>query len=173
MSVKTVLLGLLRKGPLYGYELKQIIERDMGDWTNIAFGSIYFALDKLAKDGFVTARTEDGSNNRPARIVYTITPAGEAEYLVFLRKLWTDEKRHYDDFDIAIAFMKDLPVSEVRRYLAERIARQERALAFLETHEKETMNNPAIPKQARFIFSHTRCHIQAELDWARNVLSGL
>jgi Fe2+ or Zn2+ uptake regulation protein len=53
MSVKLVILGLLRERPLYGYEIKQIIEEHMGDWTSIAFGSIYFALDKLAKEGFV------------------------------------------------------------------------------------------------------------------------
>ena len=49
MSVRLVLLGLLHERPLYGYEIKQIIEEHMGDWTSIAFGSIYFALDKLAE----------------------------------------------------------------------------------------------------------------------------
>lgn len=32
-------LGILIRGPLHGYEIKQIIQREMGDWTNIAFGS--------------------------------------------------------------------------------------------------------------------------------------
>jgi len=53
MSVRLVILGLLCDRPLYGYEIKQIIEEHMGDWTSIAFGSIYFALDKLAEEGFV------------------------------------------------------------------------------------------------------------------------
>ena len=53
MSVRLVLLGLLLDGPKYGYELKHIIEDHMGDWTSIAFGSIYFALDKLSKEEFI------------------------------------------------------------------------------------------------------------------------
>lgn len=44
---------LLRRRPLYGYEIKQIIEEHMSDWTSIAVGSIYFAIDKLAEEGFI------------------------------------------------------------------------------------------------------------------------
>ena len=53
MSTRLVILGFLRGRPLYGYEIKQMIEHVMGDWTNIAFGSIYFALKKLTEDGFI------------------------------------------------------------------------------------------------------------------------
>jgi DNA-binding PadR family transcriptional regulator len=42
-----------RNRPLHGYELKHIVEQHMGDWTNIAFGSIFFALGKLAEEGYI------------------------------------------------------------------------------------------------------------------------
>jgi len=51
MSTRLVILGLLRERPLYGYEIKHVIEDHMGDWTSIAFGSIYFALGKLTEIG--------------------------------------------------------------------------------------------------------------------------
>ena len=41
MSTRLVMLGLLRERPLYGYELKHIIEDHMGDWTNIALSLIH------------------------------------------------------------------------------------------------------------------------------------
>jgi DNA-binding PadR family transcriptional regulator len=44
MSTRLVILGLLRERSLHGYEIKHIIQDHMGDWTSIAFGSIYFAL---------------------------------------------------------------------------------------------------------------------------------
>ena len=50
-NAHVVILGLLRQKPLYGYELKQIIEEYMGDWTDIKFGSIYFALSRLNDEG--------------------------------------------------------------------------------------------------------------------------
>ena len=173
MSVKAVILGILRKGPLHGYDLKRIIERDMSDWTDIAFGSIYFALDGLAKDGFVTAETRESAERRPARIVYTITETGEIEYLKLLREIWQDRKRTHSPLDTGIAFLSDLPTAEVRGYLQERIVNLERALELLAEHETETLANVDIPSESRFIFSHSRHQLQAELDWSREVLSGV
>lgn len=173
MSVKTVLLGFLREGPLCGYELKRIIERAMGDWTDIAFGSIYFALDRLAKDGFVSASTEKSESHRPSRIVYTITEQGRGEYLRLLRQLWQDESRHTNPIDIAVAFIRDLPPGETEGYLEARRVSLEHALAYLSKHEEETMNNPRVPPESRFIFSHARHQLEAELAWTRELLDAV
>jgi DNA-binding PadR family transcriptional regulator len=77
MSVKLVILGFLKRKALYGYEIKQMVEREMGDWTNIAFGSIYFALSKLTKEGFITQKETQKRDYRPSRIIYQITEKGE------------------------------------------------------------------------------------------------
>ena len=76
MSTRLVILGFLRGQPLYGYEIKQMIEHVMGDWTNIAFGSIYYALGKLAEDRFVEKVGTEQEGGRPSRTVYQITDAG-------------------------------------------------------------------------------------------------
>ena len=44
-----VIPGLLQNSELHSYEIKQIIEERKGDWTSIAFGSMYFAVGKLAE----------------------------------------------------------------------------------------------------------------------------
>jgi DNA-binding PadR family transcriptional regulator len=173
MSTRTVILGLLRRGPLHGYELKRIIEREMGDWADIAFGSIYFALEKLSQEGFVTGQVKDGEGHRPSRIEYTITEAGREEYLRLLRGLWSDEERRNDPLDVAVAFIHDLPPEEVSGYLEGRMAGLEAAIAGLEVHEAETMRNEHVPPESRFIFSHARHQMKAELEWTRDVLSGL
>lgn len=173
MSVKAVILGILTRGPLHGYDLKRIIGQEMGDWTDIAFGSIYFALDGLAKDGFVTGETQESTEHRPSRIVYTITETGKAEYLRLLREIWQDRSREFSPLDIGIAFLRDLPRDEVKGYLAARVAGMEHGLAYLRAHETETMANPDVPSESRFIFSHARYRFEAELAWAREVLGSL
>ena len=173
MSVKTVILGFLRYGPLHGYELKRRIEHDMGDWADIRFGSIYFALEKLTEEGFVTGETQESESNRPSRIVYTITDKGREEYLVLLRELWQDRTRTRHPLDVAIAFIRDLPEDEVRGYLRDRLAYLEQALAYVMQHEEETMAQPQVPRESRFIFSHTRYQLAAERDWTRAVLGEL
>jgi len=173
MSVKAVILGILRRGPLYGYELKRIIEQEMGDWTDIAFGSIYFALEGLAKEGFVTAETQESTSHRPSRIVYTITKTGEREYLRLLRELWQDTSRQTSPLDIGIAFLQDLPREEVRGYLEKRVEGLESSLEYLRRHEEETLAKPQVPEESRFIFSHARFRLEGELAWVREVLSSL
>jgi DNA-binding PadR family transcriptional regulator len=173
MSVKAVILGILQRGPLHGYDLKRIIGQEMGDWTDIAFGSIYFALDGLAKDGFVSGETMESAENRPSRIVYTITDSGRIEYLRLIREIWQSNEREHSPLDIGIAFLRDLPRDEVKGYLAARVSGLEKGLGYLRAHEKETMANPDVPAESRFIFSHTHYRMEAELAWAREVLDSM
>ena len=49
----------------------------MGDWTNIAFGSIYFALGKLSEEGFIEKVATEQQGGRPSREVYQITESEE------------------------------------------------------------------------------------------------
>jgi DNA-binding PadR family transcriptional regulator len=92
MSTRLVILGLLRDQPLHGYEIKQIIEEHMGDWTSIAFGSIYFALGKLSEEGLIEMAVTEKKGNRPSRSVYQITESGRSEFLRLLKEVWRDRK---------------------------------------------------------------------------------
>jgi DNA-binding PadR family transcriptional regulator len=173
MSVRLVLLGLLHDQPLYGYEIKQIIEEHMGDWTSIAFGSIYFALDKLSEEKLVEKVSVEQMGNRPSRIVYQITPAGEEEFLRLLRESWQNIEREYYEVDICLFFLNRLSTGEVKKYLQARLAQLEGSLKYLKSHEETEISNPEIPPQAKAIFSHTRIHLQAEYEWTRDFLSSV
>jgi DNA-binding PadR family transcriptional regulator len=173
MSVRLILLGLLQDRPLYGYEIKQIIEEHMGDWTSIAFGSIYFALDKLADEGFVEKVATEQHGSRPSRSVYQVTPAGSAEFLRLLRETWQTVARDYYDIDICLFFLDRLSIDEVRGYLTARLARLEMSLGYLTAHETEQFQDPRVPPQARAIFNHTRAHLTSEVVWTRELLDSL
>jgi DNA-binding PadR family transcriptional regulator len=171
MTVRLVLLGLLSERPLYGYEIKQIIEEHMGDWTSIAFGSIYFALDKLAEEEFVKKIGTEQPGNRPSRSVYEISDTGRAEFFRLMRESWQTVEREYFDIDVCLFFMDRLPEQEVQKYLQTRINRLEKSLEYLLMHEKEQTSNPNIPVQAVAIFNHTKTHLQSELDWTLSLLT--
>lgn len=170
MSTRLVILGLLRERPLYGYEIKQIIEEHMGDWTNIAFGSIYFALRKLSEEGFVEQVAVEQEGSRPSRTVYQITDAGRAEFLRLLRSVWREVERHYHTIDIALAFMEALPVEEVKTYLQERIGQLKGILEHIGEHRAEQMAQEDIPAAAAAVFDHGLAHFEAELSWTRDLL---
>jgi DNA-binding PadR family transcriptional regulator len=170
LSTRLVILSLLRERPLYGYELKQIIEDHMGDWTHIAFGSIYYALDKLAGEGFVEQTGVEKEGARPSRTVYRITRAGHSEFLRLLREAWQEFEPQYFTIDVALAFVNDLPIEEVKGYLHERMTVLEGALQELVAHQQEQLSRPDAPVLARAIFRHSRVHLEAEVEWTRNVL---
>jgi len=173
MSTRLVILGLLRKQPLYGYEIKHIIEDHMGDWTNIAFGSIYFALNKLAEEGFIEKVATEQEGNRPSRSVYEITASGQEEFLRLLREIWREVERWYFDLDIALGFMNALPLEEVKGYLRERVAKMTGVLQHLNDHEKEQLAREEVPPLAAAVFAHSRVHFQAELAWTQDLLDQL
>jgi DNA-binding PadR family transcriptional regulator len=174
MSTRLVILGFLRGQPLYGYEIKRMIEQIMGDWTNIAFGSIYFALKKLAEEGFVEKAGTEQEGSRPSRTVYRITDAGREEFLRLLRKMWDGVEPQYYTFDIALTFMEALPIEEVKRHLRKRVTHLEHILQYLEAHQAEELADEHVPDRlASAVFDHHRRHLQAELDWTRELLQNV
>jgi DNA-binding PadR family transcriptional regulator len=171
MSTRLVILGLLRERPLYGYEIKHIIEEHMGDWTNIAFGSIYFALRKLAEEEFIEKVATEKEGGRPSRTVYQITGAGRKEFLRLLREVWKDLERHYFALDIGLVFTEALPIEEVKDCLRGRVAQLEAFLQHLDAHQEEVMAIEETPRKTLgVIFDHSRLHFEAELAWTRDLL---
>jgi DNA-binding PadR family transcriptional regulator len=170
-----VILGFLRGRPLYGYEIKQMIEHVMGDWTNIAFGSIYFALKKLAEEKFVEKVGTEQEGGRPSRTIYQITDAGREEFMRLLRKMWDTVERQTFDFDIGLSFMSSLPLDEAKGYLQKRVTHLEHTLQYLEAHQAEELaDTDHVPTHlASTVFDHHRRHLQVELDWTRELLQNV
>ncbi len=165
MSTKLVILGLLQDRDLHGYEIKSIVEEHMGDWTSIAFGSIYFALGKLSDQGFVREIEVARSGNRPSRTIYGITDAGRGEFQKLLEQLWRSPERTYFAFDIALFFLSDLASGRAAQLLEERIHTTESALKHLEEHMREHLADERVPETAKAIFEHSLTHLRAEAGW--------
>ena len=170
MSTRLVILGLLRNQNLYGYEIKQIIQEHMADWTSIAFGSIYFALDKMAEDGLAEKVGTEQKGGRPSRSVYQITEEGRAEFMRLLRQVWREAERSYFALDIGLFFMPALSLDEIKGYLRDRIMQLDASLQHLFAHRAEQLAQAETPRLATAIFDHTQVHLQAELDWTRDLL---
>ncbi|HKY16991.1 MAG TPA: PadR family transcriptional regulator [Microthrixaceae bacterium] len=123
--------GLLVEGDLHGYELKKRLAELLGSWSSVSFGSLYPALRRLERGGYVAtvedvdaatpmsgslgaelaafrrdpARRARASTGRRARKVYTLTEAGHAQLTHDLGDPNGDEK----SFAIRVAFCRLLP----------------------------------------------------------------
>ena len=71
-----IVLGLVAEEDRYGYQIEAEIEaRNIRNWANIGFSSIYYVLGKLEKKNLIASRTEK-SDEGPDRKVFAITPQG-------------------------------------------------------------------------------------------------
>lgn len=74
-ALEMMILRTIKRRPLHGYALVQYIKRASDDLLQIEEGSLYPALQRLLKEGYVKAEWGVSSTNRRVRI-YKLTPAG-------------------------------------------------------------------------------------------------
>jgi len=75
-KTKFAVLGLLGwRGPLSGYQVKQVYEVSASFFWNVSYGQIYPTLRHLEEEGLVTSSTER-SEGRPERRIYEISVKG-------------------------------------------------------------------------------------------------
>jgi DNA-binding PadR family transcriptional regulator len=75
MSIRYGLLALLRRGPMYGYQLRVAFEETTGGTWPLNIGQVYTTLARLERDGLAVALPESETGQRP----YSITDAGRAD----------------------------------------------------------------------------------------------
>ena len=124
MSVRHALLALLSEGPKYGLQLREEFEANTGQVWPLNVGQVYTTLQRLERDGLVTA-IGDGEELEPGpQKAYRITGAGSAELAEWLRVPPDLSTPPRDDLVMKVLIAVRVPgtdVSEViqahRRYL--------------------------------------------------------
>src|SRR5437016_8363295 len=77
-ALEMMVRQLLRRGPLHGYAVAQMMKRTSDDLLQIEEGSLYPALQRMLKAGWVSAEWELSARNRRIR-VYKITRVGRKQ----------------------------------------------------------------------------------------------
>jgi DNA-binding PadR family transcriptional regulator len=80
-----VVLALLAKEPVQGYQLRARLDRALGPVGEaMNAGQIYVTLSRLEKAGLIERHGADGFADRPERKVYALTAAGQERVTVWL-----------------------------------------------------------------------------------------
>jgi transcriptional regulator len=74
-ALEMMVLRVLKRQPMHGYAVTQEIKSASKELLQVEEGSLYPALQRMLKDGWVKAEWTVSSTNRRVRS-YTITPAG-------------------------------------------------------------------------------------------------
>ncbi len=167
-AARLLILGVLQfKSPAHGYEIRRELELWRAEqWAHIAYGSIYFALNKMAEEGLVETVGTDQVGNRPARRLYTITDTGKQEFQRLLRDYWWDRKPFIDPFQVALTFMNKMPREELLRALR---FRRDHLRAYLNAFAPSVLS-PDMPRHIAENFRLAMAHEDVELRWTEETI---
>jgi PadR family transcriptional regulator PadR len=77
-TLDLLILRTLLLGPRHGHSIAHLIQQTSGDVLKIDHGSLYPALQRLERRGWVTAKWGTSENNRRAKY-YRLTAAGRKQ----------------------------------------------------------------------------------------------
>ena len=79
-TLDMLILRTLQWGPQHGYAIGQTIRAQSSDVLQVEAGSLYPALQRLAKKGWVTSKWAQTDANQRAKF-YRLTPEGKKQLL--------------------------------------------------------------------------------------------
>lgn len=128
-STRVLILGTLLDGPMHGYQVRRSLEIMGADyWANVAYGSIYHGLTKMADEGLLGI-VESGKGGKT---VYELTEDGRFEFHRLLMTYWYEMKPIVDPFQVAMTFMDRLDKPSLLGALRGRIEQLKMSLAMTE-----------------------------------------
>lgn len=191
--IDLAILGLLKDQDLHGYELRKRLEELPGARPTVSFGSLYPALGRLERAGFVKAvtfqtsptpaapmsgslagelaafrahRRTDAGPKRGSRgkKVYGLTDRGDERLLELLVETIVADDR---DFEVRLAFCHHL-TSEQRRALfhnrrAELVRRQEQT--------RRSGSSGRLTSYLRSLLEHDTAAVTADLAWLDRLIA--
>jgi DNA-binding PadR family transcriptional regulator len=170
-ATRLLILGLVRWAqPVHGYDVRrELLGWNADKWANVAPGSIYHALKKLAEEGMLRETGTEQVGARPARTMYEMTDKGERVFQEMLRQYWWEYQQPVDPFLVAFAFLPALSRREATAALRNR-AQQLRAHAGnLQTGLEEGWVNRDNPPHVEEMFRLNVVRMEAEAQWCDRV----
>ena len=165
MDRKLLLLGLLRKQEMHGYQLNDFVDVFLTVCVDVKKPTTYYLLNKMYADGWVAVK-EHQDGNRPVRRIYSITYKGGKAFQRLLRENLGSYQPVQFNGDIGLAFMDALSNTELNNLITQRREDLERQLAAVEAV-------PTHPGNFQLMIEHQVQHLRSELQWLDDVIACL
>ena len=165
-SNELLLLGLLQRQAMHGYELHEFLEHRLHFMTDLKKPTAYRLLDRLYAQGLVD-RVVERAGRRPERMVYRLTQAGLDRFEALLREQLASGEPVLYLANIPLLFSDHLPAIERRDLLEQRA----RALRGYKVGLVEAVAAHTPATAPRLVLEHDLALLDAELDWLERLLA--
>lgn len=179
MYKQVMLLGLLVEKPMYGQQIREVIENHHGVFADfIKKPTIYYQLDRLAMDGYLEVRRESVEAPGPGsahedlapreRDVYYITEAGRRYFYQLLKDSICSYTPGLNSVDASLFFLRHLAPGEASQLLQDRYEQVASYKASMFSEAEETHDDAH-----ELVRDHKLTILNAELDWLERTIKHL
>ncbi|MBX2872945.1 MAG: PadR family transcriptional regulator [Saprospiraceae bacterium] len=164
------ILGLLEQGAKTGYAIRQVFEQTaLGNYSSSP-GSIYPALRKLEKVGYIEKCLPPGEKKRQ----FELTAAGKDKLLEWLNAPLPEEdiSKHLGEVLLKFAFMENLLALDKRlHFLSDLAERIEQSLDWLNTIHRDYSHTMSL--HSKLALENGIEGQKAHLRWAKHAYQAL
>ena len=173
--VRLLVLGTLaRFGPMHGHQLKRNIQTiNVEAWSDVRAGSLYHALHQLASEGMIELVQTERPGRLPARTVYRVTAAGEAELEALRDRALGEVRASADPFDVALWVAAGLEPARLAEVVRRRLDTLRQQLADLAAERRSLVAEGTIPAVGAILMAHGEARLEAEVRWHETLLVAL
>lgn len=139
MKSKGVILGLLSKKPMAGYDIKIVFQEVFSHFFDGSYGMIYPTLKTLEKEGKIEKKViiQEG---KPNKNEYHITEEGREEFQMYMKQK-VDEEILYSDFLLRMYFGEYSSMEQLKQWIIEEINKKEDDIKRLENNYEDWKEN--------------------------------
>jgi DNA-binding PadR family transcriptional regulator len=140
-----VVLGLLNRKPMHGYQLHhEIVKTGMEYWAQVNLSSIYNTLNRLKRKGMVEAKREK-PGKMPARSVYHLTKSGKEKLAFLVEQTLRDDRMHPHNLVLGVAFIRGLVKREALSCLEVKREGMQKLLKRMTEVDRQQRGNVPLP----------------------------
>lgn len=165
-------LVMLYEAPMHPYRMQRLIkERGKDEVINVTQrASLYQTIQRLEREGLISAQRTIRDDRWPERTVYKITKKGRAVSLDWMREILSTPAREYPDFPAAISFLALLSPEDALHQLELRARAIE---AELERIDEGLRQAARVPRLFLLEIEYLRTVQVAELTWVNSIVKDL
>lgn len=163
--IKVLILYYLSIKPTHGYEIQKFIQvNHMDSWTKIQSGSIYYALNKLEKEGLIILSEKVGIGTK-VRKIYSITNKGENELKELVKhELNCQITEVGSDKFIIYPLLNTLDKNTMRAELNKHIEKLNSQKLYLEKWQKIKVNKQTLSVE-KIAFQMMLSNLEYQIKW--------
>ncbi len=169
-----MVLVLLAEAPMHPYEMQRLMQwRGKDQVVRVQRGSLYPAVERLARAGLIEPLETAREGRRPERTVYQLTEAGRDTAEAWLATMVRTVRNEFPEFPAALSFIALLSAEDARAQLTARLLELGKQIAAMRSLAKDLRDKYQLPRLFAVEDEYRLAMLEAEHAWVSALLDDL